>query len=106
VAVIGVRLDHSSLTHDPTYGALALPELLTCVGLAAVVPGALIMTSKLSWPRRVGLIVIMLWLLALECGITFYIAMLSEVGCGGFLALSSLDKSSQLNRSMQQSITC
>lgn len=79
-----MRLDHSSLSHDPTYGALALPVLLTCVGLAAVVPGALIMTSKLS---RVGLIVMMLCLLALVCGITFYIAMLSEVGCSGFLAL-------------------
>ena len=79
-AVIGVRLDHSSLSHDPTFGALALPVLLTCVGFAAVVPGALIMTSKLSWPRRVGLTVAMLCLLALECGFTFYIAMLSEVG--------------------------
>jgi hypothetical protein len=43
--------------------------------------------------QAVGLIVMMLCLLALECGITFYIAMLSEVGCSGFLALSSLDKS-------------
>lgn len=80
MAVIEVRLDHSSLSHGRAYGALALPVLLTCVGLAAVVPGALIMTSKLSWPRRVGLIVMMLRVLALECGITFYIAMSSEVG--------------------------
>jgi hypothetical protein len=79
VAVIGVRLDHSS-GHDPTYGALALPVLLTSVGLAAVVPGALIMTSKLSRPKRVGLTVATLCLLALECGFTFYVAMLSQAG--------------------------
>jgi len=80
VAVIGVRLDHSTLGHDPIYGALALPVLLTSVGLAAVVPGALIMTSKLSRPKRVGLTVAMLCLLALECGFTFYVAMLSQAG--------------------------
>jgi hypothetical protein len=80
VAVIGVRLDHSTLGHDPRYKALVLPVLLSSVGLAAVVPAALIMTSKLSWPMRVGLTVAMLCLLALECGFTFYIAALSEVG--------------------------
>jgi hypothetical protein len=80
VTVIGVRLDHSTLSHDPTYEALALPVLLSSVGLAAAVPAALIMTSKLSWPRRIGLTVVMLCLLALECGFTFYIALLSGVG--------------------------
>ena len=80
LSVIGVRLDHSSLGHDPTFGALVLPVLFTCVGLAAVVPGALIMTSKLPWVGRIGLTIAMLCLLALECGFTFYIAMLSEVG--------------------------
>ena len=80
VAVIGVRLDHSTLRQDSRYAALVLPVLLSSVGLAAVVPAALIMTSKLSWPRRIGLTVAMLCLLALECGVTFYIAALSEVG--------------------------
>ena len=78
LAVIGVRLDHSSLSHDPTYGALLLPVLFTCVGVAAVVPGALIMTSKLSRPWRVGLTVAMLCLLVLECGFTFYVAALAD----------------------------
>jgi hypothetical protein len=75
-----VRLDHSTLGHDPTYAPLVLPVLLSSVGLAAVVPAALIMTSKLSLPRRVGLTVALLCLLVLECGFTFYIAMLSQVG--------------------------
>ena len=80
VAVIGVRLDHSTLSHDPTYGALALPVLLSSVGLAVVVPGGLIMTSKLSWPRRIGLTLGMLCLLVLECGLTGYIVLLAELG--------------------------
>jgi hypothetical protein len=80
VAAIGVRLDHSTLQHDTRYVASIPLMLWSSVGLAAVVPAALIMTSKLSWPRRVGLTVAMLCLLALECGFTVYIAMLSEVG--------------------------
>jgi len=53
--------------------------LFGSAGLAAVVPAVLIMTSNLSWPRRIGLTVAMLFLLALDCGFTFYIAALSEV---------------------------
>jgi len=36
-AVIGVCLDHSSLSHDPTVGALVPPVLFSCVALADVV---------------------------------------------------------------------
>jgi hypothetical protein len=79
VAVIGVRLDHSALSHNPAYAALVAPVLLSSVGLAAVVPAALIMTSKRSWPWRVGLTLAMLCLLALECAFTSYIAGLSEL---------------------------
>ena len=79
VAVIGVRLDHSTLRQDPRYAALVLPVLLSSVGLAAVVPAVLIMTSKLSWPRRIGLTVAMLCLLALECGLAGYIVLVGGV---------------------------
>jgi hypothetical protein len=79
VAVIGVRLDHSTLRQDPRYAALVLPVLVSSVGLAAVVPAVPIMTSKLSWPRRIGLTVAMLCLLALECGLAGYIVLVGGV---------------------------
>jgi hypothetical protein len=37
------------------------------------------MTSKLSWPRRIGLTVAMLCLLALECGLAGYIVLVGGV---------------------------
>ena len=80
VAVVGVRLDHWALSHNPAYAALVPPVLLSSVGLAAVVPAALIITSKRPWPWRVGLTLAMLCLLALEGAFTFYIAGLSELG--------------------------
>jgi hypothetical protein len=80
VGAIGVRLDHSTLQHDPRYVASIPLMLWSSVGLAVVVPGSLIMTSKLSWPRRIGLTLAMLCLLVLECGLTGYIVLLAGLG--------------------------
>jgi hypothetical protein len=74
--VIGVRLDRSCIGHDPTYEPLILVALCSSVFLAAVVPGALIMTSTRSLPRRIGLTATMLCLLALECGLAGYIVLM------------------------------
>jgi len=76
VAVIGVRLDHSTLQHDPRYAALVPVVLGSSVALAALVPAGLIMTSTLSWPRRVGWTVAMLCVLILECGLAGYIVLM------------------------------
>jgi hypothetical protein len=75
MCVIGMPLDRSSLGHDPTYKALILPVLCSSLLLAAVVPAALILTSTLSLPRRIGLTAAMWCLLALECGLAFYIVL-------------------------------
>lgn len=76
VVVIGRRLDRSTLQHDPRYAALIPTVLWSSVVLAALVPAALIMTSPLSWPRRVGLMVATLCLLVLECGLAFYVVLM------------------------------
>jgi hypothetical protein len=76
VAVIGVSLDDSTPQHDPRYAALIPVVLWSSVVLAALVPAGLIMTSTLSWPRRVGMTVAMLCVLVLECGLTGYIVLM------------------------------
>jgi len=76
VAVIGVRLDHSTLQRDPRYATLIPVVLWSSVALAALVPAGLIMTSTLSWSRRVGLTVAMLCVLVLECGLASYIVLM------------------------------
>ncbi len=76
VCVIGMRLDRSSLRHDPTYERLILVVLCSSVLLATVVPAALIMTSTGSLPRRIGLTAAMWCLLVLECGLAGYIVLM------------------------------
>jgi hypothetical protein len=80
VSVIGVRFDHSVLGHDPKYTGWIAVVLWSSIGLGALGPAALILTSKLSWPKRIGLTCAILCLFVLECVFTFYIAMMSEVG--------------------------
>src|SRR5215467_9871216 len=76
---IGLRLDHSSLRRNPTYTASVPFMLFGSILLAAIVPAALILSSKQSLLRRLGLTIATLGLLALECAITFYIAMMSQL---------------------------
>jgi hypothetical protein len=76
VAVIGVRLDHSTLQHAPGYAALLPVVLWSSVVLAAVVPAGLIMTSRRSWPRRIGWTVAVLCALVLECGLAGYVVLM------------------------------
>ena len=76
VVLLGLCLDRSALRIDPRYAALIPPVLWSSVALGALVPAALILTSKISWPRRVGLTVAMLCLLALECGLALYIGLM------------------------------
>lgn len=78
VVVVGMHLDRSHIEPgDQTTARLIEIVLWGSMVLAALVPSALIMTSTLSWPRRVGLTVATLCLLVLECGLTFYIALMS-----------------------------
>lgn len=77
IVVPGLRLDQSSLRHDPTYAKLVPVMLWSSVILAAVVPAVLIMTSALSLPRRIGLTIAVWCLLALECWLAIYIVLLS-----------------------------
>jgi hypothetical protein len=77
VVVIGMRLDRSPIQpSDLRYTELIQIVLWGSIALAALVPVALIMTSTLSWPRKLGLTLAMWSLLVLECGLTFYIALL------------------------------
>ncbi len=76
---IGLRLDHSSPRRNPTYTASVPFMLFGSIFLAAIVPAAPILSSKQSLLRRVGLTIATLGLLALECAITFYIAMMSQL---------------------------
>jgi hypothetical protein len=76
MCVVGVRLDRSSIGHAPTYQPLILVVLCSSVLLAAVVPAALIMTSKLSLLRRIGLTATVLCFLALECGLAAYMVLM------------------------------
>jgi uncharacterized membrane protein YidH (DUF202 family) len=76
MSVIGMQLDRSSIRHDPMYERLVPIVLCSSVLLAAVVPGVLIMASRLSLRRRIGLTVATLCLLALECVIAGYIVLM------------------------------
>ena len=76
MGAIWLHLDLSTLEHDPRY-MVSVPLILwSSVGLAAVVPASLIMTSKLPWVGRIGLTIAMLCLLALEFGMTVWILVL------------------------------
>jgi hypothetical protein len=76
VCAIGMRLDRSSFGHNPRYTTLIPVVLCGSLLLAAVVPTILIMTSTLPLPRRIGLTAAMLLLLAIECGLSFYIVLM------------------------------
>ena len=80
VAAIGTRLDHSSLRNAPSYAAAAPILIWGSIFFAVLVPAGLILTSKQSWPRRVGLTLLMLCLLVLECTIAFYVALMPALG--------------------------
>lgn len=78
VVVVGMHLDRSPMrVGDQTSPLLIEIVLWGSIAVAALIPAALILTSALSWPRRVVLTVATLCLLVLECGLTFYIALLS-----------------------------
>jgi len=79
MANIGMRLDESRFRHDPTYRALVPPVMLGSVVLAAVVPAALIMTTALSLPRRIGLAAAVWSLLAIECAVTVYVVLMEAL---------------------------
>lgn len=73
--VIGIRVDQSSFRYEPAYGALIPAVFYGSVFLAAAVPAALILTSTLSLPRRIGLTAAVWCLLAIECGIAIVVAL-------------------------------
>ena len=74
--VIGMHFDRSQAQPDDQIYERWIQMLLWgSLVLAALVPSALIMTSRLSWPRRIGLTVVVLGLLVLECVVAFYIAL-------------------------------
>lgn len=77
MAVVGVRLDQSSLRQDPKYVTAVPVMLLSPVILAALVPAYLIMTSTLPLARRIGLTAAVWCLLTLECGLTVYIVLMA-----------------------------
>ena len=79
VVAIGMHLDRPPIRPADRYAALIPILLWGSIAVAALVPAAVIITSKLSWPRRIGLTVAVLCLLILECGFAFYIALLSEL---------------------------
>ena len=55
IAAIGMRLDRSAFRHDPTYAALVPVVCLGSMLLAITVPTVLIMKSRMSMVRRIGL---------------------------------------------------
>jgi len=75
VAAIGIRLDHSSLRNDASYADAAPIMIWGSLFLAVLVPASLILTSKQSWPRRIGLTLAVLCLLAAECAVAFFIGL-------------------------------
>ena len=60
--------------------ALIPVVLWSSIALATLVPAALILASTLSWPQRIGLMVVMLRLLALESGLAFYLVLMAGAG--------------------------
>ena len=72
VAFVGRKLDHSTLRSDSIYKALIPAFALGSLGLAAFVPGCLIMTSKRSLWRRIGFTAGILLLLIVELCWTFF----------------------------------
>jgi len=79
VTVAGVSLDRSGLHLDQGYAAWIPKVIWSSVLLAAVVPAACILTSTLSLPRRIGLTAAMLCLLAVECGLAFFVGLMMSM---------------------------
>ena len=79
VSVAGVNLDRSGLDLGQRYAAWIPRVIWSSVLLAAVVPAACILTATLSWPRRIGLTAAMLCLLAVECGLAFYVGLMMSM---------------------------
>ena len=76
VVVIGMRLDRTPIQPgDQRYAGLIQIVVWGSILLAALVPSTLIMTSTLSWARRLALTIAVLSLLVLECVVAFYIAL-------------------------------
>ena len=76
VCIVGLQLDRSRFRHDPVYAALVPIVMLSSVLLAALVPATFIMISARSLPNRIGMIVAILCLLALECGVAVYMVLM------------------------------
>ena len=75
--MVGLRLDRSSIRNAPAYAALIPVAVLSGVALAAIVPSILIARIRRPRPQRVGLIIGMLCLLALECAATVFIVLMA-----------------------------
>jgi len=77
VSVIGLRLDQSSLRHNPAYVSWLPIMTWSSLLLAAVVPAFLIMTRAMPLSRRIGLTIAVWCLLAVECGLAFYVVLMA-----------------------------
>lgn len=77
VARTGLWLDHSPYRHHPVYRALIPYVVATAVGLAMIVPTAFVLLAKQSWIRRVGLVLLICGLLAVQCYAIFVMVMMN-----------------------------
>lgn len=79
MCVVGLRLDRSSIGHDPRFGVLIPVALIASLLLAAGVPAGMIASSALSLPKRIGLTLAIWCLLALECSLALYMGLMSSL---------------------------
>jgi len=77
IAAIGLHLDKSVYRNDPAYTAIIPVAAWSAIILAMVVPAALVLTTRMSLPRRLGLAAVIWCLLAIEFYMIF-IAVLSS----------------------------
>jgi len=73
--VIGLHLDKSVYRHDPAYIALIPVAGWSAIVLAVVVPTALVLTTRISLPHRLGFMVLVWGLLLIEFYVIFIFAM-------------------------------
>ena len=75
IATIGMHLDRSAYRNDHVYTALVLVAGWSAISLAIVVPAALLMSSRMSLRRRIGLTAVVWCLILLEFYLIFIAVM-------------------------------